>query len=254
MKNLDLSSFYSDEKRLSYNPVKNTNFKRSGIKKFIAFDDRFFYVSTFLNQLIKDSKEKKVRILDIGVGDAVYESNIPDELFQKIEIYGVDISAEQLKRAKKYLKVSKSVNLDNESLPFKSNFFDIVLLSEVLEHLFSPDKVLSEAERVLEKGGHLILTYPNSGALQLRLSLLFKGSSPLLNFSKNKEHIRFFNKNDIFSLLNKNIKIIHYQGIGSFLFAGWNFGLRIVTPRFLQVLGNRFLPQLALGNFLIIKK
>lgn len=253
MKNLDLSDFYSDKRRLSYNPSVNS-LERKGLKRFLAFDDRFLSVSSAMNKLLEESNGRKIKLLDIGVGDAVYESLIPSYLFEKLEVYGVDISKEQLKRAGKYLKVSKVVNLDSQKLPFKDNFFDIVLVSEVLEHIFYPDRVLAEAERVLAKNGHFILTFPNSGALQIRLSLLFNGFSPLINFSKNKEHIRFFNKNDIISLLSKELKIDYYQGLGSFLFADWNFGRRLIMPRFLEVFGNRFLPQFALGNLLILRK
>ncbi len=254
MSNLDLTAFYSDKRRLSYNPTDYASNNRNGFKKLVAFDDRFYYVSNLLNKVVRESKREKLRMLDIGVGDAVYESMIEKDLLKKIEITGVDISKEQLKRAKEYLKNAKVVNLDNQKLPFKSNNFDIVLISEVLEHVFYPDKVVKEGLRVLAKGGYFVLTYPNSGALQIRLSLLFSGFSPLLNFSKNKEHIRFFNKSDILSFLSKDTKIKYYQGLGSFLFADWNFGRKIIMPRFLEIIGNKYLPQLALGNLLVFRK
>lgn len=249
-----MANFYSQEKRLSYNPINSIVLKRAGLRKLIAFDDRFDCVSYLLNKIIKESRKEKLRMLDIGVGDAVYESMVEEDLLSKVDVAGVDISKEQLKRAKKYLKVAKVVNLDSQKLPFKKNSFDIVLVSEVLEHVFYPDKVFKEGLRVLAKGGYFVLTYPNSGALQIRLSLLFSGFSPLLNFSKNKEHIRFFNKTDILSFLSKDTKIVYYQGLGSFLFADWNFDRKIFMPRFLEIIGNKYLPQLALGNLLVFRK
>lgn len=286
MNKIDLTKFYEEKDRLSYNPRTSLLAKRSGFRKLISFDDRFVVVSGFLKKLITENKKEKVKILDIGVGDGVYESLLYKNLsafaeessasagfcsrrstrrryperklegasFKKAEFYGLDISKVQLSKAGKFLKEAKVVDLNKGTIPYKSNFFDIVIVSEILEHVFYPDKVLNDSFRVLKDGGYLVLTYPNSGALQLRLSLLLIGYSPLLNYSINKVHIRFFNKEDILKIAGIKRNIIHYQGLGSFLFGKWNFPIKIITPRFLEIIGNKFLPNLALGNLIIFKK
>ena len=45
-------------------------------------------------------------------------------------------------------------------MPVEDAFFDVVLCTEVLEHLPDPIKALAELSRVLKKGGQLILTAP----------------------------------------------------------------------------------------------
>ena len=253
MNQLNLTKFYSDSRRLAYNPA-SLQVKRSGLRSLISYDDRFTTVAQHLERLIKSFNGEKLKILDIGVGDGIYENILSDCSLGEVEFYGVDISEKQLVRSKKYLKDFKIVDLNKENIPYGSGLFDIVIVSEILEHVFYPEKVLNDSSRVLKNGGYLVLTYPNSGALQLRLSLFFTGHSPLLNYGQNKEHIRFFNKKDILGMITSKVKITHYQGLDSFLFGKWNFPIKIVTPRFLQVLGNRFLPGLALGNFMIFKK
>lgn len=48
-----------------------------------------------------------------------------------------------------------------ESLPFRENSFDCILLSEVIEHLEAPQSSIREAVRVLCPGGRLLITTPN---------------------------------------------------------------------------------------------
>ena len=251
---MDLTKFYEDKDRLKYNPRENNNIPRFGIKRFISFDDRFITVTHILLAIIKKFNKYPVKLLDIGIGDAVYESMFTQELKSKIDVYGVDVSQKQLKRAKAFIKSGKVINLDNARLPFKDNFFDIVIISELLEHVFHPENILKEAVRSLKYDGFLILTFPNSGSLQMRLSLLLTGNSPLLNYPQNKEHIRYFSKRNVLAMVGNDLKIVEFRGLGSFLFGKWNFPVKIVTPRFLQIFGNRFLKGFALGNLLLLQK
>jgi len=54
-------------------------------------------------------------------------------------------------------------------LPFKSAVFDIVIASELLEHLNEPEEFFFEAARILKPGGALILTTPNSENLSIKI-------------------------------------------------------------------------------------
>src|SRR5690606_38821261 len=46
------------------------------------------------------------------------------------------------------------------ALSFKDNSFDSILCTQVLEHVFEHDKLISEVFRVLRPGGNIILTVP----------------------------------------------------------------------------------------------
>jgi len=50
---------------------------------------------------------------------------------------------------------------DAEQLPFASNTFDLVLASEIVEHLWDPHSFLDEAYRILKVAGHLIISTPD---------------------------------------------------------------------------------------------
>jgi SAM-dependent methyltransferase len=55
------------------------------------------------------------------------------------------------------------VQLSGEALPFKSQSYDLVLCLDYLEHVENDDGVLQEIERVLKKGGQLVLVTPHTG-------------------------------------------------------------------------------------------
>jgi len=63
-----------------------------------------------------------------------------------------------------YLNIDETTNPDYfcsaESIPVKDETFDMVLMTEVLEHLEHPELVLAEAHRVLKKKGVLVATMP----------------------------------------------------------------------------------------------
>lgn len=89
--------------------------------------------------------------MDFGCGSKPYEN-----LFQATSYIGVD--AEHTGHNHAHSKVD--VYFNGTTLPFENNFFDNVFTSEVLEHLFEPDQLLPEINRVLKSGGKLLLTVP----------------------------------------------------------------------------------------------
>jgi SAM-dependent methyltransferase len=52
-----------------------------------------------------------------------------------------------------------------QKLPFKDRSFQSVLATQVLEHLPDPYQAVSEMARVLEGGGHLVITAPQAWRL-----------------------------------------------------------------------------------------
>ncbi|MCK5306497.1 MAG: class I SAM-dependent methyltransferase [Candidatus Omnitrophica bacterium] len=70
--------------------------------------------------------------------------------------------------------VVKKCDIQSEPLPFEDNTFDIILFTEILEHLEQfPNMILKEINRVLnKKNGYLILTTPNASHLSNRLKFM----------------------------------------------------------------------------------
>lgn len=59
------------------------------------------------------------------------------------------------------------------AMPFTDVRFDVIVCSEVLEHVFSPDNVFEYARNNLAQGGVLVVTTPNLAAWYNRVAFLF---------------------------------------------------------------------------------
>jgi len=63
-----------------------------------------------------------------------------------------------------YLNIDKTTDPDYccsaDNVPVPDNTFDVILLTEVIEHLQMPEQVLSESFRILKPGGKIIATIP----------------------------------------------------------------------------------------------
>lgn len=110
---------------------------------------------------IVDYEGKKV--LDIGCNTGILLIPLKE---QGVDILGVDISKADIKKAKHNLTQrnlsNQCVRVANaQKLPFSNNFFDIILLSDILEHVGQPKAVAKEAIRVVKPGGLILATVPN---------------------------------------------------------------------------------------------
>lgn len=96
-------------------------------------------------------------------------------------------------------------NIENDCFPFESESFDIVLFCEIIEHLLmDPAKVLREIQRVLKKGGQLILTTPNVSRLE-NVARMLSGANiydPYSGYGPYGRHNREYNKHELSLLLN----------------------------------------------------
>lgn len=115
--------------------------------------------------LVEELKPKRGdRILDVGCGDGYY-LHLLSALGLGLNLVGADSDKRALVSAEKNLK-DKKVKLVfgdiMERLPFEDEVFDKVVMSEVLEHLPDDEKGLLEVERVLKKGGILVISVPNA--------------------------------------------------------------------------------------------
>lgn len=166
------------------------------------------------------------KIIDIGCG----HGSVSHELIKRgFEVYGVEINDEAIvsleqKGFKIFRKdINKPLNIEEK--------FDVVLILDVLEHLFDPFFLLNEAKKITKQGGAIIINVPLYFDILDRFKILFTGSVISLdnlcygqeNYKKfrsyNYDHIRFFRPKEVIEMgesLGLKAEKIEYGATGYF--------------------------------------
>ena len=123
--------------------------------------DRSFSQKKRIN-IIQKKPKGKGRILDIGCATGIDLSGLQKEGW---ECFGVEPNS----MAAEYARERFGLNVINgylEDIKFQDNYFDLVTIFDVLEHVPNPISFVSEVHRILKPSGWLIATLPNSDALE----------------------------------------------------------------------------------------
>jgi 2-polyprenyl-3-methyl-5-hydroxy-6-metoxy-1,4-benzoquinol methylase len=94
-------------------------------------------------------------VLDVGCGDGVI-----GEPIVKMGNYVTSLELPGIANIAQICQVPSVVAGDAEQLSFASNSFDVVLASEMVEHLWKPQSFLDEVYRILRNNGYFIVETP----------------------------------------------------------------------------------------------
>jgi SAM-dependent methyltransferase len=120
------------------------------------------------------------RILDVGCGFGNFLGLARQRGW---ETYGIDISAKALQVARKKHSGVTFWQGTLETTSLQTDFFDVVTLWDVIEHLPNPVMTMKSIRRILVDGGLLVIKTPNQDWLGRRLSLwLYKASLRTIRF------------------------------------------------------------------------
>ncbi len=144
--------------------------------------------SLILNLFKKYNIDKNAKILDIGCSGGALLKDLRQEGFS--EFYGADISAEAVALAK-----SRGVNnvfqADAIKIPGENETYDVLVASDVIEHIADDNAALQEWKRLLKKGGKLFIFAP-------AFKFLWSGHDEA------NHHFRRYTKKEFVQLLEKS--------------------------------------------------
>lgn len=111
-----------------------------------------YWHRTRLSQILNMAKTVMFKsFLDIGCAEGYYLKFIPTQSSRGVHVVGLDVAKNYLVKAKKEMYEGSWVLGDAHELPFRNDSFDLVLCSEVLEHLSDPKRAFVEVARVSRK-------------------------------------------------------------------------------------------------------
>ena len=177
----------------------------------------------FFTRIITDQRscvpDRPLKILDAGCGDGVnlkMLSGLPN-----VALSGVDYNPLRVERAQQAFPQARVSQGDLTNLRLRERF-DVILCSQVIEHIADDEGLLRNLASVLMPAGVLILGTPNEGCLLARLRNHILERSIL----RNTDHVHFYTERSLRKTIERS-------------------GLDVVE----RMLENLFFPRQAVNNF-----
>ncbi len=182
---------------------------------------------------------KCTRLLEVGGS----KGEIADKYRKKAkEVYMIEMNKEYVKECQKTFPKVHAKVAPGEKIPFKDGFFDVVVMTDTLEHVQDDKKTISEVHRVLKKGGILVISTPHKGILDWmdsfnlkyrfpRLYRLWKGKEKAEEILKQDSWHRHYSLQDYEHFFKNKFSIqkVHRGGFFIWYFL-WVFGDAFIVP------------------------
>jgi len=173
--NLGTKDFFS--KNILMEPLRRLRRKKSEIK------------------VIDNKKTDNYKFLDYGCGDGKYLSSIRKQ-YPNWELYGADNSETACNKTKEKGFFVYCGDIEDIDLP--TDYFDMIHLGDVIEHVPNPSLVLSRLYKSMKPGGEIRLITPNIDSFAF---YLFRSYWYALELPR---HLQIFSEETLSQMLKKN--------------------------------------------------
>jgi len=152
-------------------------------------------------------------VIDVGCGDG---GNILFCARQGAEVILVDQDEERLASTEAKVKATpahayRAIVSDCNPIPLPAETGDVVICTEVLEHVEDPRQFLSELVRIAKTGSSLLITVPDA------CSETLVGSTAPSGYFREPNHVRIFAAGELRNiLLEAGLEIVGEQRLGCF--------------------------------------
>ncbi len=201
---------------------------------FLSYSRLYFWwkknraICDIVRRELKSRKIKDILDLGCGVGDDIFCLNSKYGAEQGLTFSGVDKNADKIEfcEARKNFRGDENIRFcvgDLTKLESKDSSYDLVICSEVIEHLTRPLDAIREIKRVLKNGGVAIVSTPNKSnrMMRVRRSLWFlRSPKDENNNSSDSGHISVSGLNDWVGVFEGEGFKIEKICRGSLLFGG----------------------------------
>lgn len=168
------------------------------------------YFSNIRKDLVSFIEHKKgLKVFEVGAGFGATLFHLKNTGIAS-EAIGMDIFKDEL-RKEQYKKIDDFIfgNIEDLEFPQFNEYFDVIILGDVLEHLIEPEDVLKKIKNYLKPKGEILISMPNVRHYAAFKKIFINGNfdyeeSGLFDYT----HRRFFCKKNIRQLIETNFKVI----------------------------------------------
>jgi ubiquinone/menaquinone biosynthesis C-methylase UbiE len=178
-------------------------------------------------------KGKSFNLLDVGAGS--HSASNTMRVFPQCRYYGIDITREYENDENDFKAMAGFYQMDLTQLDFSQipdNFFDVIMMSHIIEHLHNGDRVIEGLMPKLKRGGYIYIEFPGERSTRL------PSMKRTLNFYDDKTHVRIFSHAEVADLLENKACEVLKQGTRRY----WPFILMLPLSLVQQTLKYGFVP------------
>lgn len=197
-----------------------------------GYGKRLRFVRSTIEGCFAGVPNSEIRVLDVGCGNG---SQLALPLISdQFEVFGIDTDDHSIAHARSLAADAPNAHFQCVSIEELSSddLFQVVILSEVLEHVEDPKKLMAAAASRMRRDGVMIVTVPNgyggfeidswifrSLRMQKLVDVLAKNNNQILGATDNTEsgHIQFFTRKRLRRLFNECGLVITRAGVGPLL-------------------------------------
>lgn len=216
--------------------------------KYTKFNSTLYETHSLVVERIKEYS----KVLDVGCATGYIAKKL--KLTKNCNVWGIEKNNNAVILAQQYYEKVKVGDIESlKKLPFKKNFFDYILLLDILEHVKNHNYVLNLLKPYLRQNGQIIISTPNIAFISIRLALLFGRFNYHKQGILDESHTHFFTKKSLLDLINKNdLNLIDFDsacGFSQIILIGKYLNK---IPKYLQYYITRCLDALLAYQFIAI--
>ncbi len=167
-----------------------------------------FLTNRFLDRIVSLSRQSGDTgiLLDAGCGEGITLKSL-EKALAAWTMYGLDVDPESITVARKVVPQARLQLGSVYQLPFPDQSFDLVLCTEVLEHLEQPRRALRELCRVAK--GDVILSVPREPLWRV---LNMARGAYLKSWGNTEGHINHWSKRGFQKMVGARLNLVEASG------------------------------------------
>jgi SAM-dependent methyltransferase len=114
----------------------------------------------FMKLICHESKKSKILDIGCGIGDVLHK--LRESGYENLVGYDFSELAAVFARKRGFEVIVGDIS-DVDSLSSLGNDYDLIIMGDILEHIFAPRRTLLNVRKLLKTNGKLLLSVPNAG-------------------------------------------------------------------------------------------